>query len=91
LKMQDALFNWLQIKTVSDARPDDAAAKETLEFFAEILRDDHHLSQFHIKQADDTMYYVQYESDGKVKTQMYEREAVDQLLLDINANPKYNE
>lgn len=91
MKLQDALFNWLQIKVVSEARVDDNAAKETLGFFAEILRDDHHLSQFEVQMIDATMYYVQYETEGKKKMQMYDKEAVEHLLQDINSNPKYNE
>ena len=88
---QDALFNWLQIKLVADARPDDHAAKETLAFFEEILREDHQLVNFHIARMDDTMYYVHYEVDGTAKKQMYDRELADKLLEDINSNPKYNQ
>lgn len=91
MKLQDALFNWLQIKLVADARPDDNAAQETLDFFTEILTDDHKLTSFQVTTVDDTMYYVQYEADGKSKTQMFDREAADQLLQDILENPKYNE
>ena len=41
--VQDTLYNWLTIKVVCDARPDDTAAKETLNLFEEMLTDDHHL------------------------------------------------
>jgi hypothetical protein len=90
LKLQDALFNWLQIKTVSDARPDDHAAKETLSFFEEILSEDHQLTKFEITNTDDTMIHIRFESDGKSKTLMFQRETVEQLLEDIKSNPKYN-
>jgi hypothetical protein len=91
LKLQDALFNWLQMKVISDARPHDQAAKDTLDFFSEILGEDHHLSCFQVNHVDATMYHVQYEAEGKSKTQMFDRETVDRLLEDINSNPKYNE
>ncbi|WP_248926629.1 hypothetical protein [Paenibacillus hamazuiensis] len=91
MNLQDALFNWLQIKVVSDARKDDNAAKETLDFFETILREDHHLSEFGVERVDETMYHVRYEADGKRKTQFFDRELVDQLLADINSNPKYND
>ena len=32
MKLQDAFFNWLQMHIVSQARPDDEAAKERLIF-----------------------------------------------------------
>jgi len=90
LKLQDALFNWLQIRLVADARPDDRAAQETLDFFADILRTDHRLDEFEIIKTDDTMIHLRYVQEGKAKTQMFDREHAEQLLHDINANPKYN-
>jgi hypothetical protein len=91
VQLQDALMNWLQIKLVADGRPEDNAAKETLSFFEEILKEDHGLELFTIGNADDTMYHVTYEVEGKKKTQLFDRERAEQLLVDINANPKYNE
>lgn len=90
MRLQDALFNWLQIRIVSDARPEDNAARETALFFDEILRDDHHLQNVAIASVDETMYHVQYDIEGKTKRQMYDRESAEQLLADIEANPKYN-
>jgi hypothetical protein len=91
MNLQSALFNWLQIKTVSDARPDDHAAKETLDFFEVILKEDHNLSSFEVSKTDDTMYTLRYEIEGKSKMQMFDRESVEQLLEDIKSNPKYNQ
>lgn len=90
MKLQDALFNWLQIRIVADARPEDEAARETVDFFADILRDDHRLQNVSIAAVDETMYHVQYEADGKTKRQLFGREAAEQLLADIEAHPKYN-
>jgi hypothetical protein len=91
MRLQDALFNWLQIKLVAAGRPDDHAATETLTFFEEILKEDHGLELFAIGNVDDTMYHVTYAVEGKKKTQLYDRELAEQLLVDINTNPKYNE
>ncbi|TBL78120.1 hypothetical protein [Paenibacillus thalictri] len=91
MNLQDALFNWLQIKLVAEGREEDGAARDTLAFFEEILRDDHKLNSFLVDRADETMYHVRYELDGKSKIQMFDRELADQLLSDINSNPKYNE
>lgn len=91
MNLQNALFNWLQIKTVSEGRPDDQAAKETLDFFEVILTEDHKLTNYEITTVDDTMIHVRYEIDGKNKVQMFSRESVEQLLEDIHSNPKYNQ
>jgi len=90
MKLEDALFNWLQIQIVSDARPDDGAAAETLSFFAQILVEDHCLTDFAIAKIDDTMIHVKYAKDGRAKLQLFPREAGEGLLRDIASNPKYN-
>ncbi|SFJ05522.1 hypothetical protein [Thermoflavimicrobium dichotomicum] len=41
MQLKDALFNWLQIQIVWDARPSDRSARDTVLFFEEILREDH--------------------------------------------------
>jgi hypothetical protein len=85
---RDALFNWLQIKVVADARPEDGAAQETVTFFEEILREDHQMNLFVVERTDETMYYVRYEADNKSKLQMFDREQVEQLLNDIESLAK---
>jgi len=90
MRFDDALFNWLQIQIVADARPDDRAAADTRDFFLQILTEDHGIAGVRIERMDDTMIYVRYERDGRSKVQMIPREAGEQLLSDINANPKYN-
>jgi hypothetical protein len=88
--LQDALFNWLQMKIVSDARPEDGAAKETLDFFGIILSEDHHLSDIEAGVEAGDKLYIQYVVDGESKKQTFDRERAEQLLTDINSNPKYN-
>jgi hypothetical protein len=91
LTLQDALFNWVQMAIVAEARPDDQAARDTRDFFEQILREDHGLTAFHIEQKDDTMLYIRYEHEGKSKKQMFDLESSEKLLDDIRSNPKYNE
>lgn len=90
MRLEDALFNWLQIKLVAEGRPDDEAAKRTLEFFEEILRDDHGLQQVTVASMDSGLIEVTYEKDGEPFTRTYPREAGEALLQDIISNPKYN-
>ncbi|RIX59358.1 hypothetical protein D3P08_04165 [Paenibacillus nanensis] len=90
MRLEDALFNWLQIRIVADARPEDNAAKDTLAFFEQILREDHGLSSFDIEKQDETMLHVRYEKDSRSKLQLFPRESGEQLLRDIIDNPKYN-
>ncbi|MBP1156302.1 MULTISPECIES: hypothetical protein [unclassified Paenibacillus] len=90
MKLQDALFNWLQISIVAEARPEDHAAAETRDFFEVILREDHHLTRFSYT-SDNSVYRIQYETAEEHRTQEFDRESAEQLLEDINSNPKYNE
>lgn len=65
MTLEDALFNWLQIRLVADARQEDKAARDTLAFFEEILRDDHGLKSFEIEKSDETMLHVRYVKEGR--------------------------
>ncbi|OMF36977.1 hypothetical protein BK133_07100 [Paenibacillus sp. FSL H8-0548] len=90
MKLEDALFNWLQIKVVSDARQEDQSALDTLAFFEQILSEDHGLTDYSIIKIDDTMIHVKYVKESRSKLQLYPRELGEQLLTDIESNPKYN-
>lgn len=89
MRLEDALFNWLQIKIVAEARADDMAAEETRLFFEEILRDDHLLTDF-TTSSDEMRITISYQLEGMSKTIMFDRVLAEQLLTDINSNPKYN-
>jgi hypothetical protein len=89
MRLEDALFNWMQMKIVAEARQDDLAAEETWQFFEEMLREDHAVSSFEMTK-DDTMVHIDYVVDGTKKKLMFHRESAEQLLYDINSNPKYN-
>lgn len=90
MNLRDALFNWLQISIVAEARPEDKAAAETADFFEVILREDHRLTEFQVSK-DETMYRIRYTGEDGAKLIMFDRESAEQLLADINSNPKYNE
>ncbi|GGD71200.1 hypothetical protein [Paenibacillus nasutitermitis] len=90
MRFEDALFNWLQIQLVAEGRPDDGAAADTRDFFLQILTEDHHVTDIVIEKTDDSMIHVRYRKEGSSKIQMIPREAGEQLLNDINENPKYN-
>ncbi|WP_096199204.1 hypothetical protein [Bacillus sp. FJAT-45350] len=90
MNLQDAIYNWLSIKVVHEARPDDNAAKETFDFFTEILEEDHHIEKLNISTSG-PMYVVTYSIDGEELEKKYPIELVDALLESIEAEPKYNQ
>ncbi|MCS7463438.1 hypothetical protein N0M98_25355 [Paenibacillus doosanensis] len=90
MKLEDAFFNWLQMKIVEEARPDDRAAKDTRMFFEEILREDHAIAWFETSE-DETRIHIDYEAQGTSKKLFFDKEHAEQLLHDINSNPKYNQ
>jgi hypothetical protein len=89
VRLEDALFNWMQIKVVAEARRDDLAAEETKLFFEEMLREDHAVSSF-ATTHDGTRVYIDYVVNGERKKLTFDKEIAEQLLSDINSNPKYN-
>jgi hypothetical protein len=84
--VQDALYNWLSIKVVCDARPEDTAARETLDLFNGIIKDEHHLTNIEIT-TDEVMYYVSYSLDGETKKTRFPRELIEVMLNQINEEP----
>ncbi|WP_040204756.1 hypothetical protein [Neobacillus jeddahensis] len=85
--LQDALYNWLTIKVVCDARPDDIAAIETRTFFEEMLTTQHHVSAVNTT-SDEVMYYLSYQQGEDTKTVKYPRELIEIMLNQINQNPE---
>lgn len=90
MNLRDALYNWLQIKLVAIDRPEDQAAQETLQFFATILQEDHKLDSFEVVDIDDCTLGVKYRNKQEEAIEKFDRELTEQLLHDINSNPKYN-
>ncbi|NHC42901.1 hypothetical protein G6549_23680 [Bacillus sp. MM2020_1] len=84
--VQDTLYNWLTIKVVCDARPDDTAAKDTLNLFEEMIAD-LHLSNL-VVTKDDLMYYVSYQQGEETKKARFPQELIEVMLKQINQDPK---
>lgn len=84
--VQDALYNWLSIKVVCDARPLDTAARETLDLFDEIIKDEHHLTDIEIT-MDEVMYYVSFTHEGETKKTRFPRDLIEVMLNQINQEP----
>lgn len=84
--LQDALYNWLTIRVVCDARPDDTAARDTEEFFMQLLKDDH---QVIINSVTKTkpFYFVEYKLGDEIKKQRFPIELIDIMLDQIQLEP----
>ncbi|WP_078547379.1 hypothetical protein [Litchfieldia alkalitelluris] len=85
--IQDALYNWLSIKIVADARPDDTAAVETYKMFDNILKDDHKVRDIVITK-DDVMYYVSYIHEEVEKKTRFPIELIDVMFNQIADEPE---
>jgi hypothetical protein len=84
--VQDTLYNWLTIKVVCDARPDDTAAQDTLNLFEEMIAE-LHLSNIEVTK-DDVMYYVSYQQGEETKKTRYPQELIEVMLNQINQEPE---
>lgn len=89
MKLTDALFNWLQIRIVGDARPRDRSARDTVQFFEQILREDHQVKELRLE-SDDSVYRVHYLQGEEWKSRVFDRDSAEQLLRDIEAEPRFN-
>jgi hypothetical protein len=90
MKLQDALYNWLQIRVVADARPHDQSAQDTAAFFQDILTEDHRVTDLQYGKEEE-MYWLRCKADGTEINQRYDAEAVESLLVAIQNEPKYNQ
>lgn len=84
--LQDAVYNWLSIKIVSDARPADLAAVETEKMFFSILETEYALSNIEIHK-DEQMYYVSFLKAGQEEKLRFPRDFVEVMLNQINEAP----
>lgn len=85
--LQDALYNWLSIKVVCDARPDDTAAKETVEMFLTILENEHHVSNIGVTKHEE-MYLVTFQKNGENGSHRFPIDLIDCMIDSINENPE---
>jgi|HigsolmetaAR203D_1030402.scaffolds.fasta_scaffold00153_36 hypothetical protein len=91
MKLEDALYNWLQARLVVDARPHDEAARETLDFFSQLLKEDHGVREVAIRSADDQAYVLQYVTvEGAQKDLRMDKDSAEWLLREIEANPNFS-
>lgn len=87
--LQDTLYNWLTIKVVCDARPDDHAALETKGLFEDMLAENYALAVSDVEIiTDEEMYYVNYKRDGEMKKTRFPRELIEVMLNQINMEPE---
>jgi Fe-S oxidoreductase len=84
---QDVLYNWLTIKVVCDARPNDTAAQETCAHFEEVLTNEYEVSNLEIT-TDDVMYYVSCQKGEELKKNRFPRELIEVMLNQINLEPE---
>jgi hypothetical protein len=91
MTLDDALFNWIQIKHVAQKRPDDQAAQETFAFFEQILTEDFKLKHVKVTLNEKHMYVITFEENHKKREKSFPAEFVHQLYIDIESEPKYNQ
>jgi hypothetical protein len=84
--LQDAIYNWLTIKIVSEARPDDTAALDTVQMFEAILAEEHKVLSHEVKR-DALMYYVTAQQEGVTKEYRFPRDLIEVMLNQINEEP----
>jgi len=85
--LQDAMYNWLSIKVVCDARPDDTAAMETEKAFYRILVEDYKVSSMQIRQEEE-LYIITYIINDEELTYRFPCELIECILVSINENPQ---
>jgi ribosomal protein L15E len=90
MTLQDAIYNWLSIRRVAEARPNDYSAQDTYQFFEEILVKDHKIEDLNV-QEDEQLYHVYYVKENEKGHYQFPIELVDALLQSIESEPKYNQ
>lgn len=85
--LQDAIYNWLTIKVVSDERPEDTPAKETVALFEDILKVEHGLMNIKVEKESD-MYFVHFVKNGEEKNQRFPVDLIEVMLNQIKSEPE---
>lgn len=89
VKLTDALFNWLQIRLVWDARPRDRSARDTVQFFERLLKKDHQVKELKLERGE-SIYRVHYLQGEEWKSREFDRDSAELLLREIEAEPRFN-
>lgn len=84
--LQEAIYNWLSIKVVYDARPNDMAAKETAQLFEQMLEENHNIETLHVDKKDN-MYIVAYRQKGQEGVYQYPEELIEVMLKQMEREP----
>ncbi|SEN31259.1 hypothetical protein SAMN05192533_11168 [Mesobacillus persicus] len=87
MSLQDKLYNWLTIKVVVDARPEDTAANDTKEMFERLLLEEHGISH-PVVTKDEIMYFINIERNGEPKTYRFPRDLIEVMLDQITEEPE---
>ncbi|WP_425515827.1 hypothetical protein [Mesobacillus maritimus] len=87
MSLQDKLYNWLTIKVVVDARPEDTAARDTMNMFEQLLADENGIKSPEVT-VDEDMYYIAVKSDEQQKTYRFPRELIEVMLDQISDEPE---
>ncbi|MBM7703366.1 hypothetical protein [Metabacillus iocasae] len=85
--IQDALYNWLSIKIVADARPDDLSAQETFAFFQQMLEQDFSVKEVSVTK-DEMSYTVSYKIDHQEETKRFPVELIECMYEQIKQEPE---
>lgn len=85
--LQDTLYNWLTIKVISDARVDDNAALETVDMFAEILKNDYNVDIIEFKK-DEVLYFLKYHENNEEKNVRFPVDLIEHMLNQMNEEPE---
>ncbi len=89
MSLQDALSNWLSIQLVVELRTDDEAAKETADWFVEILLEDYQVTKPRYQYDEESeMYQVFYFQDNDEKSKQYPSDYAEVILRQIKENPE---
>ncbi|SDY61841.1 hypothetical protein [Thermoactinomyces sp. DSM 45892] len=89
MRLEDALDNWLQISIVAKNRSSDRSAKDTVQFFTDMLKEDHGVESLSFEKTKDC-YQVTYEQEGTTHTKSYRLDQAELLIQQIQAEPRYN-
>lgn len=85
--IQDAFYNWLSIREVALARPEDVAAKETEALFFDILKEQYGIDDVRVeKEGKRVMVYYSVQNEEK-KIQL-PRDYVESMIDQMNQNPE---
>lgn len=83
MHLGDALENWLQIRLLSEALPTDEAAHETVDFFVQILREDHDAHPLYYAHDTADAYVITYERAHAIHTHRVDETKAQQLVQDM--------